>query len=74
MRTGGPQTDAGVMTHTDSLTAGLAHAHIDELLRQAATARAVAELPARNGHRTPRRRPLWWVRTADSTSTTPRAA
>jgi len=62
------------MRNTDSLTAGLAHAHLEELLRQAATARDVAELPARNGHRTPRRRPLWWTRTTGSTSTTPRAA
>ena len=61
-------------TATTSLTAGLAHAHLEDLLRQAASARTAAELPAGNGHRTPRRRPLWWVRTTGSTSTTPRAA
>lgn len=47
-------------TYQPTLSAALAHEHITELLRQAATSRAAAQVPDRS-HRTPRRRPLWWV-------------
>lgn len=48
-------------THSSSLTGAIAREHINDLLRDAASSRAAAQLPARNTHRTPRRRPLWWV-------------
>ena len=47
-------------TSQPTLTAALAHEHLAELLRRAATSRAVAQVPDRS-HRPPRRRPLWWV-------------
>ena len=45
-----------------TLTGALAREHVTDLLRTAAASRATAQLP-RHPHHTPRRRPLWWVRT-----------
>jgi hypothetical protein len=45
-----------------TLTGALAREHVTDLLRTAGASRAAAEL-RRNPHRTPRRRPLWWLRT-----------
>jgi hypothetical protein len=46
-----------------TLTGALAREHVTDLLRTAGASRAAAQLP-RHPHHTPRRRPLWWVRTA----------
>ena len=43
-------------TYQPTLSAALAHEHLTELLRQAATSRAAAQAPDQNPHRTPRRR------------------
>ena len=48
-------------TYQPTLSAALAHEHVTDLLRQAATSRAAAQAPDQNPHRTARRRPLWWV-------------
>jgi hypothetical protein len=48
-----------------TLTGALAREHLTDLLRTAGASRAAAQLP-RLSHRTPRRRPLWWVRTTRS--------
>jgi hypothetical protein len=45
-----------------SFTAALAQEHLSDLLREAAAARKANELPARDPHKTPRRRPAWWLR------------
>jgi hypothetical protein len=45
-----------------SLTGALAREHVDDLLHDAAAARQAKELPPREPHKTPRRRPLWWLR------------
>jgi hypothetical protein len=62
------------MTHTPavqpSLTAAAAHEQVHDLLRAAASSRTAACLPDRKRHRTPRRRPAWWVRIATRTATT----
>ena len=44
-----------------TLTGAVAREHVNDLLREATTSRSAAQLPARHPHRTPRRRPLWWV-------------
>jgi len=65
------------MTHTpafqQSLTAAVAHEHVRDLLRAADASRVAACLPDGKGHRTPRRRPAWWLRIATHTPT-PRTA
>jgi hypothetical protein len=48
-------------TYQPTLSGALAHEHVTDLLRQAATSRAAAQAPDQNQHRTTRRRPLWWV-------------
>jgi hypothetical protein len=45
-----------------TLSGALAHEHVDDLLRAARTSRARALLPEPTRHRTPRRRPAWWLR------------
>ena len=61
------------MTHTPahqhSLTAAVAHEHLRDLLRVADASRVAACLPDGKGHRTPRRRPAWWLRIATRTTT-----
>ena len=61
------------MTHTPafqpSLTAAVAHEHVNDLLRAADASRVVGCLPDENGHRTTRRRPAWWLRIATGTTT-----
>ena len=61
------------MTHTTayqpSLTAAVAHEHVNDLLRAADASRVAACLPDGKGHRTPRRRPAWWLRIATRTTT-----
>jgi hypothetical protein len=47
-------------THEPSLTAAAAREHINDLLRAAHQSCVSAQLPARNPHRTPRRRLTWW--------------
>ena len=42
--------------------AALANEHLRELLRDAAQARMIADLPDRDRHRTPRQRTAWWSR------------
>ena len=65
------------MTHTPayqhSLTAAVAHEHVNDLLRAADASRVAACLPDGQGPRTPRRRPAWWLRIATRTAT-PRTA
>ena len=48
-------------TYQPTLSAAVAHEHVTDLLRQADAARAAAQAPDQNPHRTARRRPLWWV-------------
>jgi hypothetical protein len=57
-----------------SLHAGLVHTQLEDVRRQSVASRRAKALPARNGHRTRRRRPLWWIRTTGGTSATPRTA
>ena len=61
------------MTHTpayqQSLTAAVAHEHVRDLLRAADASRVAGCLPDEKGHRTPRRRPGWWLRVATRTTT-----
>ena len=61
------------MTHTasypQSMTAAVAHESIRDLLRAADSSRIAACLPDRQGHRTPRRRPAWWLRIATRSAT-----
>jgi hypothetical protein len=61
------------MTHIPayqhSLTAAVAHERIGDLLRAAHASRVAACLPDENGHRTPRRRPAWWLRIVTRTAT-----
>ena len=45
-----------------TLTGALAREHVTDLMRTARASRAAAEL-RRSTHRTPRRRPMWWLRT-----------
>ena len=49
-------------TYSPTLTGALAQAHIEDLLRDASRSRAAAHLPSPTRHRTPRRRPAWWLR------------
>jgi len=56
-----------------SLTAAIAREQIVELHRAAEASRVVAALPGGRGHRTPRRRPTWWLSVVTRTST-PRTA
>jgi hypothetical protein len=49
-------------TYSPSLTGALAQAHVEDLLRDARRSRAAALLPGPTRHRTPRRRPAWWLR------------
>ena len=61
------------MTHTSSyrqsLTAAVAHESVRDLLRAADSSRVAACLPDQKGHRTPRRRPAWWLRIVTRTAT-----
>ena len=50
------------IAYHSSFSAALANEHISDLLRDAAAARKAKELPARNPHTTPKRRPAWWLR------------
>ena len=65
------------MTHTPayqhSLTAAVAHEHVNDLIRAADASRVAACLPDEKAHRTPRHRPAWWLRIATRTAT-PRTA
>jgi hypothetical protein len=56
-------------TYQPTLSGALAHEHVTDLLRQAATSRAAAQLPSPTGHRTRRRRPMWWLRVTARTVT-----
>jgi hypothetical protein len=49
-------------SYSPTLTGALANAHVEDLLRDASRSRAAALLPGRTRHRTPRRRPAWWLR------------
>jgi hypothetical protein len=48
------------MTTQPTLRGALAREHLRDLRRAADVSRGVPELPRR--HRTPRRRPAWWIR------------
>jgi hypothetical protein len=48
--------------YQSSLTAAVAHEHINDLLRAADQSHAIDQLRANNPHRTPRRRRTWWGR------------
>jgi hypothetical protein len=64
----------GTATYLPSLTAANALERVNDMLRDATASRAAAQLtndPTR--HRTPRRRPVWWVRVT-ARSVTARAA
>jgi len=56
-----------------SLTAAIAREHIAELHRAAEATRVLAALPRGRRHRTPRRRPTWWLSVVTRTSA-PRTA
>lgn len=60
-------------TYQHTLTAAVAREHVNDLLRAADASRVAAHLPERNRHRTPRRRPAWWLRIT-TRSATPRTA
>jgi hypothetical protein len=51
-----------------SLTAAIAHEHIVELHRAAEASRVLAALPGGRRHRTPRRRPTWWLQVVTRTA------
>lgn len=61
------------MTHTSAYqqawTAAVVREHVRDLLRAADASRVAACLPDEKGHRTPRRRPAWWLRIATRTAT-----
>ena len=61
------------MTYQPSLTAAAAREHVNDLLRAADASGVAAHLPDRDRHRTPRRRPAWWLRIT-TRSATPRTA
>ena len=44
-----------------NLYAAAANEHRNDLLRQAARARMIADLPDRHRHQTPRHRTSWWT-------------
>ena len=56
-----------------SLTAATAREHIADLHRAAEASRVLAALPGSRRHRTPRRRPTWWLRVVTRTGA-PRTA
>jgi hypothetical protein len=45
-----------------TLTAAVAREHVNDLLHAADVSRLAADLPSRERHWTPRRRPTWWLR------------
>jgi hypothetical protein len=45
-----------------TLSAAVANEHRNDLLRDAARSRMIADLPDRDRHTTPRRRTAWWSR------------
>ena len=49
-------------SYSPTLTGALAQSHIEDLLRDARRSRVAAHLPSPTRHRTPRRRPAWWLR------------
>jgi hypothetical protein len=49
-------------TYSPTLTGALANAHVEDLLRDARRSRTAAQLAGPTRHRTPRRRPGWWLR------------
>ena len=55
-------TSTSRSTYSPTLTGALANAHVEDLLRDARRSRAAALLPGPTRHRTPRRRPAWWLR------------
>lgn len=59
-------------TYHVSVTASVAHEHVNDLLRAGADARAAAQVPARDPHRTRRHLLRWWGR-ATARSATPRS-
>lgn len=65
-------------SYSPTLTGALAREHVSDLLRAAEAARRTTDLPRSSRHRTPRRRPVWWLgvtaRTAGSRAGTPRTA
>lgn len=55
--------------YQQSLTAAVVDEHVRDLLRAADASRIAACAPDRTAHRTPRRRPAWWLRIATRTAT-----
>ena len=55
-------SSAYASTYSPTLTGALANAHVEDLLRDARRSRVAALLPGPTRHRTPRRRPAWWLR------------
>ena len=49
------------IAYHSSFAGALAQEHLADLLREAAEARKATELP-RKPFKTPRRRPVWWLR------------
>jgi len=56
-----------------SLTAATAREHVADLHRAAEASRVLAALPGGRRHRTPRRRPTWWLSVVTRTAA-PRTA
>ena len=55
-------------SYQPTLSAAFATERINDLLRDAARSRTAAELSNGSRHRTPRRRPLWWVQVTARTA------
>ena len=51
-----------------SLTAAVAREHIADLHRAAEVSRVLAARPGGRRHRTPRRRPTWWLKVVTRTA------
>jgi hypothetical protein len=60
-------------SYQPSLTAAVAHEHVNDLVRAAHAYRVAACLPDGSGNRTFRRRPAWWLGIT-TRSATPRTA
>jgi len=56
-----------------SLTAATAREHVADLHRAAEASRVLAALPGGRRHRTPRRRPTWWLSVVTRTAAPPTA-
>jgi hypothetical protein len=66
-------TSTASTAYYPSLTAATAREHVADLHRAAEASRVLAALPGGRRHRTPRRRPTWWLSVVTRTAA-PRTA